>query len=258
MGCGGKVLPGGAAAAGKLKEPTRSRLKAETEIEWASVLHRQGRMQEAGEMFQRGYSQAVADCWRAKLIACQGYLHWGDLCTDEGRYGEAEQHYRQALRSFEKISNPVGSIFALLRLGDASIRQGRRKEAEEAIQRAIALESQVVHEDDHPAEQAVISMSLPDLHFCREDYEKARQLYRESVASWERQVARPDHIDLGHLQMRLALAEARTGHQAEANEMYARAESTYAREWGEGHPKTTAARAGEDGIEGVGRRERQE
>jgi hypothetical protein len=42
--------------------------------------------------------------------------------------------------------------------------------------------------------------------------------------------------------MRLAFAEARTGHVADAIEYYSRAEATYAREWCEGHPKALAAR----------------
>jgi tetratricopeptide (TPR) repeat protein len=234
-------------SAGKLKEPLRSKLEGETEIEWAGVLHRQGKLQEAGEMFRSGYLKVAGDNWRARLIMSQGYLCWGDLCADEGRYGEAEQHYRQALKSNEAMGNLAGNIFALQRLGDALIRQERRQDAEEAIQCANSLESEVVHEQlvkegKNPVEHPVISMSLPDLHFCRENYGEARRLYREKVEFWERQVTRPNSVDVGHLQMRLALAEARTGHPAEALEMYARAALTFEREWGEGHPKTVAAR----------------
>jgi hypothetical protein len=54
--------------------------------------------------------------------------------------------------------------------------------------------------------------------------------------------------------MRLALSEAKTGHRAEAIEMYTRAESTFQREWCEGHPKAVAAHAAkaafvEDAVE---------
>jgi hypothetical protein len=100
----------------------------------------------------------------------------------------------------------------------------------------------MVREGKNPAEHHVISWSLPDLHFCREQYEDARRLYREKVEFWEKSVTRPDNIDLGHLQMRLAVCEERTGHRDAAIEMYTRAASTFAREWGEEHPKTVAAR----------------
>jgi tetratricopeptide (TPR) repeat protein len=145
------------------------------------------------------------------------------------------------------MGNTAGVIFDLQRLGDALLRQGRRDEAEEALDRALVLETQVVAEQmakqgKNPAEHRVISWSLPDLHFCREQYEDARRLYREKVDFWEQSAARPDNVDLGHLQMRLALADLHTGHRAEAREMYARAEKTYEREWGEDHPKIVAAR----------------
>ena len=232
--------------AGKLKEPLKSRIQAQIEISWASLLHRQGKMREAEDLFRQGFSKATVESRQEHILVHQGYLCWGGLCTDEGRYHDAEVHYRQALEGDEKCGNLAGSIFDMQRLADSLIRQERRDEAEEVIHRAIALETRVVHDQlvrqgKNPAEHPVISMSLPDLHFCREQYEDARRLYQEKVAFWERQVTRPDNIDVGHLQMRLALAEARTGHRAEAVEMYTRAESTFQREWCEGHPKAVAA-----------------
>jgi len=234
------------AAAGRLKEPHKSQIEAKIEIQWATALYRQGRMREAEDLLQRGFSHTrAAGCYPEMKPA---YLVWGDLCADEDRHPEAKRHYRMAMQGEEQIGNLAGMIFDLQRLGDSLIRQGRRDEAEEAINRAIVLETQVVHEQmarqgKNPAKHRVTSWSLPDLHFCREQYEDARRLYREKVESWEKSATRPDNIDLGHLQMRLALAEARTGHRAEAMEMYTRAEQTSAREWGEGHPKVAAARA---------------
>jgi tetratricopeptide (TPR) repeat protein len=232
--------------AGKLHEPLKSRIQAQVEIDWASLLHRQGKMREAADLFQQGFSKASVTSRRVHILVHQGYLCWGDLCADEGRHHDAELQYRKALEGDEKSGNLGGTIFDMQRLADSLIRQERREEAEEVIQRAIALETRVVHEQlvrqgKNPAEHPVISMSLPDLHFCREQYEDARRLYQEKVAFWEKQVTRPDNVDVGHLQMRLALAEARTGHRAAAIEMYTRAESTFRREWCEGHPKAVAA-----------------
>ena len=118
----------------------------------------------------------------------------------------------------------------------------------------LEMAENLVRQGKNPATHSVISMSMPDLHFCRQQYEDARRLYQEKVAFWEKQVTRPDNIDVGHLQMRLALSEAKTGHRAEAIEMYTRAESTFQREWCEGHPKAVAAHAAkaafvEDAVE---------
>jgi tetratricopeptide (TPR) repeat protein len=233
-------------AVGRLKEPSRSKLQAETQVELAGVLHRQGRLKDANEMFRKGYSKLVIDCWRARLIACQGYLYWGDLATDEGSYGDAEEHYRLAVKSCESIGNTAAIVFALQRLADSLIRQRRRGEAEDVIRRAIALESQGVSQT-HAGNPAA-SLSVPDLYFCREDYDQARRLYREKVDFWERQRARPENVDVGYLQMRLAVAEARTGHYASALEMWEHAASTLAQEWGEGHPKVSAARLAKAAI----------
>ena len=234
------------AIAETLAEPVKTKLEAPIEIEWAAALYRLGRMSEAEELFRRGFSRARA----AGRDGAQNpaYLIWGDLCADEGRHPEAEQHYRTALERDERTGNLGMMIFDLQRVGDSLIRQGRRSEAEEVINQAIALETRVVHEQmiregKNPAEHHVISWSMPDLLFCRERYEEARSVYREKVTFWEKSVTRPANIDLGRLQMRLAVAEARTGHPAEAIEMYSRAEATYAREWCEHHPRVAAARA---------------
>ena len=232
--------------AGKLHDSVRTRLQSAIEVEWAVVLYRLGKMTEAEELFRTGFSKSrAAGTFEQQTPAC---VYWGDLCADEGRHLEAEQHYRTALERDENVGNLANMIFDLQRLGDSLIRQGRRADAEETINRAIALETRVVHEQmiregKDPAQHAIMSWSLPDLHFCREQYEDARAMYREKVSFWEKSVTRPDNIDLGRLQMRLAFTEARTGHRDAAIEMYSRAESTFAREWCEGHPRVAEARA---------------
>jgi tetratricopeptide (TPR) repeat protein len=233
------------ASAGKLREPKKSLIESQIEIAWATLLYRQGKMGEAEDMLRRGFSRTRAAGCHPQMRPA--YAVWGDLCTDQERYIEAEAHYRTAIEGEEQIGNTAGMIFNLQRLGDSLVRQGRRDEAEEAIDRAIVLETQVVGEQmarqrKEPSQHRIISWSLPDLHFCRGQYEDARKLYQEKVEYWERSATRPDNIDLGHLQMRLAMSGEHTGHRAEALDMYARAEKTFEREWGEGHPKTAAAR----------------
>ena len=238
-------------SAGQLKEPRKSLIESQIEIAWATLLYRQGKMIEAEGLLRRGFSRTRAAGCHPQMRPA--YAVWGDLCIDEGRFFEAADHYRNALEGEEQMGNTAGMIFDLQRLADALIRQGRRDDAEEVINRAIVLETQVVAEQmakqgKEPGEHRVISWSLPDLHFCREQYEDARRLYAEKVEYWEKSVTRPDNIDLGHLQMRLAFAELHTGHPDQAREMYARAEKTFDREWGEGHPKIAAAREARESL----------
>jgi tetratricopeptide (TPR) repeat protein len=236
-----------------MREPARSRAQALIEIECAQSLYRRGSLREAEELLRKGLAKTGACYPKGHELVQNGYVVWGDLCVDEQRYTEAESHYRKALEGDEHTGNKAMTIFDLQRLGDALIRQQRREEAREVIERAIALETSVVHEQleregKNAGEFRITSMSMPDLHFCREQYEDARRLYREKVEYWEKQVTRPDNIDVGHLQMRLAFSEAQTGDATAAIEMYARAESTFQREWGESHPKAAAARMAKESV----------
>lgn len=228
-----------------LKDPLKSCVVAGIEIQWATVLYRQGRMREAEGLLKQGFATARSVGHYQPMMPA--HLVWGDLCVDEGRHQDAEFHYRTALEGEQKVGNLAMMVFNLQRLGDSLIRQERREEAEEVINQAITLETRVVHEQmvrdgKNPAEHPVIAWSLPDLYFCRRQYDDARRLYREKVNHWEKCVTRPDNIDLGRLQIRLAVSEALTGNRAEAVEYFTRAESTYTREWGESHPKVAAAR----------------
>jgi tetratricopeptide (TPR) repeat protein len=224
------------AVAGTLKEPARSSLQSVMEVQLASYLYRCGRMSEAGELFACAFAKASGARCLATLRPF--YVFWADLRADEGELTDAEQYYRIALAADEERGNSGGMVFIFQKLADVLLRQGRRHDAEIVIQRAVALEAEIVHDSER-----VISWTLPDLHFCREEYEKAAAIYRSKVEHWEKSAARPDSIELGRLQMRLAECEARLGRREQAVELYARAEKTFERDWSESHPKTARARA---------------
>jgi tetratricopeptide (TPR) repeat protein len=233
--------------AGRLKEPQKSQVESELEIQWAGTLYRQGQIAEAEDLLRRGLVKARGHHSPNSGFLILGELYSGDICADVGRHGEAEQHYRKALDGDEQRGNLAGMIFALQKLSDSLIRQERRSDAEAEIRRALDIETQVVHqqlrqEGKDPAKHQSISMIQPDLYFCCEQYEEARPLYKVKVELWERQAVRPANIDLGRLQMRLAIVEAHTGHLADAIEMYTHAEATFRREWCAEHPKAVAAR----------------
>src|ERR1017187_1185505 len=196
------------AEAGRLKEPLKSQVESELEIQWAGVLYRQGEMGEAEDLLRRGLVKARCHLSQESGFLMQGELYWGDLCTDVGRHGEAEQHYRKALEGDEQRGNLAGIVFALQKLGDSLIYQERRSDAEAEIRRVLDLETRVVHEQlrrdgKDPAEHPIISMNQPDLHFCREQYDDARRLYREKVEFWGQQPARPEFIEIDRKSTRL-------------------------------------------------------
>jgi tetratricopeptide (TPR) repeat protein len=233
--------------AGKLKEPRRSRMQAQIEVHWAAVLYRNGRLREAEDMLRSGLFKGEQYFAPQSELLVQGYMCWGDLCTDEGRHSEAEGLYRKALEGDEPSDNLAGMIFDLERLSDCLLNQGRQAEAEKAIERGIALETRharefAIRRGLDPDRLVLTPTSLPKLHFCRGEYDEARCLYRRQVEHWGTQAKRPDNIDLGQLHMQLALAEARSGHVDAAIEAYEGAADAFGREWCEGHPKAVAAR----------------
>jgi tetratricopeptide (TPR) repeat protein len=221
--------------AGKLKEPLLSQMTAVVELQWGTVLYLQGNFEEAEEMLRQGLVKARAALAPGANVLMYGDVAWGELCTDSGRHAEAEVIYRRVLAVDEERGNIGGAIFDLQRVADCLIRQDRRVEAMCEIRRAMDMEASIVKGNP-------ISMCLPDLVFCREEYEEARKLYREKVEYWQQQANVPEQIDVGRLQMRLAISEARTGHAAEANEMFTRAAATYEQTLGANHPKVAAAR----------------
>jgi tetratricopeptide (TPR) repeat protein len=209
------------------------------EVESAVLSYRAGRIAEAEDLFRHGFSQARASgCYPEMRPAC---VAWGDLCADLGRPEEAERHYRVAVEGECESGNLGGMVFDLQKLADCLLRQGRLDEAAETIEGAMELESEVLRQRKLAPD--AIGWCRPDLHFCRGEYGEAVRLYREKVEFWTRAATRPDAIDLGRLQVRLAASEALLGRHQEAWESFVRAEETFAREWGPDHPKVAAARA---------------
>jgi tetratricopeptide (TPR) repeat protein len=133
---------------------------------------------------------------------------WGDLCLDAGRYAEAEARYRKALEVNEGIGNRAMVTFDSQRLAHVLILQSRRDEAAIVLEHCAELETSIVH---------------------------------EQLVHWEKSLTRPDNIDLGHLQLRLAAREAASGDRLAAIETCRRAIGTFEREWSDRHPEAAGA-----------------
>src|ERR1035438_3373038 len=94
------------AEAGRLKEPLKSQVESELEIQWAGVLYRQGQMGEAEDLLRRGLVKARRHLSPESGFLMQGELYWGDLCTDVGRHGEAEDLLRRGLVKARRHLSP--------------------------------------------------------------------------------------------------------------------------------------------------------
>jgi hypothetical protein len=134
------------------------------------------------------------------------------------------------------------------------IHQGRRAEAELVIEDAITLETRHAREFAasrglDPDWSLLTPTSLPKLHFCREQYEDARRLYRAQVEQWEKAAKGPDNIGLGEMLIQLAQAEVRTGHLEEAIAAYEQAAAKFESGWCQGHPRAIAARKAKAALE---------
>jgi len=127
--------------AAKLKEPLRSKIEGHVEIQWGGLNYRKGQLREAEDLIRRGLVKASISTQREYAVVQEGYIQWGDLCVDQGRYYDAEEHYRQALENDEKTGNVAGIRFELQKIGDVLIRQGRKEDADELVQRAAALDA---------------------------------------------------------------------------------------------------------------------
>jgi tetratricopeptide (TPR) repeat protein len=128
------------------------------------------------------------------------------------------------------------------------MRQNRPSEALPLLERAVELETRSAREFAQkqgmaPDQYRVLTpTSLPALHFCRSEFGEAARLYGGQITNWKSRANRPGNIDLGYLNMQLALSEERQGHLEEAIRAYDEAAKEFECEWCEGHPKTVAAR----------------
>ncbi|MBS1855994.1 MAG: hypothetical protein JST11_11560 [Acidobacteria bacterium] len=235
------------ATAGKLKEPARSRMQALVDIQWAHVLHRQGRLAEAREKIERGIADTERLFAAPPGILAGAYLWWGDLCMDLNLHQDAEAHYRHAFEDDVARDNLLGIISDLQRLADCLLSLDRRADAEPVIERAIAAEIRQTRElaaarghkfDEH----RITPLSASRLHLCRGEYDDACRVYRFQIERWCTPKNRPNNIDPGLMYLQLAVAEERAGRFEEAARAYEEAASAFERDWCPGHPRALAAR----------------
>jgi tetratricopeptide (TPR) repeat protein len=161
-------------AAARMPDRIRNRAEAEIAIGRGHSLYRLGRLAEAEDQLRAGIPKLHATRpGTGHPLLAHAYMLWGDLCLDSGRYAEAETHHRKALEVDEGIGNLAMVAFDSQRLAHALILQSRREEAAAVLERCAEIETRIVHEQlvrqgKDPGTQQIISMSLPDIHFCHQ------------------------------------------------------------------------------------------
>jgi tetratricopeptide (TPR) repeat protein len=61
-----------------------------------------------------------------------------DLLRTRGQYDEAERLYRESLRVFEQVPDPLGAAYVLRQLGELALRRGRPQDALPLLEAAHA------------------------------------------------------------------------------------------------------------------------
>jgi tetratricopeptide (TPR) repeat protein len=231
-----------------LKEPANTRYLRTASVGLAGVFHRRGKFQEADELLSAVVQlNAPANRFESTDMAL-AHDTLGQLRLDQGRYVEAQQAFERALQICEDIGDKTLIVMELQRLGDAFLRQSQFEQAQQVLLRANDVEREVTSEllrrtGKDPTGYVMTSFSQPEIYFSQQKWSDALPAFESKVSSWERAVTRPDNVDLGALQMRLADIQGRLGDSQTSTETYRRALGTIRRDWTDNHPRVAGCLA---------------
>jgi tetratricopeptide (TPR) repeat protein len=232
----------------KSRGDSKSNYCRHCQVQIARIRYRLGDLAEAESLFRESLTGWEPDAPQVFDDLCFGHVTWGQLSMDRSCYAEAQEHLHKAILLREKSGNKGWLIMELQTLGDALLRQEKFDEAETVLTRSNDIEKQVIHESlvrqgKNPGSTVMISMSQPDVYFSQRRWPEALKVYQEKVTHWERSLTRPDNVDLGHLQMRLAQVQAHLGDAAQAAQTYRHAAESFKRDWSDEHPRVACALA---------------
>ena len=132
-----------------------------------------GRWQEALELYDKGRELRLR--LGDVVDAAMGTNNIGEILSDQRRYEEAEEHFREALRVWRAARFTQGVAFALGNLGRNSSRMGKAREAETMLRQAreefgrICAESEIVEIDTRIAENRLLDGRYADALSLSED-----------------------------------------------------------------------------------------
>ncbi|MCI5180177.1 MAG: hypothetical protein D3911_12815, partial [Candidatus Electrothrix sp. AW3_4] len=106
-----------------------------------------------------------------------------DVMREQGRYREAEQLYKIALKNDTKLDDRRGLAVGIGQLGTLARRQGKLSEAEDYFTESIALFRQL----REPLHEAIYTHNLGLVYHEAQQWEVAEQTYREAARLFEGQ-----------------------------------------------------------------------
>jgi CRP-like cAMP-binding protein/tetratricopeptide (TPR) repeat protein len=163
----------------------------------------------------------------------------GKSITGQGRYGEAEQLYRQLLADQSRAlgDDHPDTLATRHRLGFPIAAQGRYQEAEE-LYRQLLIDWQRIRGDADPATMRT-RHNLATVIADQGRYAEAENLYHRVLADSGR-VLGDDHPDTLGIRHRLGWVIAAQGRAAEAEDLYHELLADQRRILGDEHPATLA------------------
>src|SRR5262249_43578901 len=106
----------------------------------------------------------------------------GDVYFEEGRYGEAQDWYQQALTAFEAADFKRGIVQTLIQISNLYLSQSRYTEALPLAERAVALERQL-------GRPVILWLALTSLGYAQLELNhplESRKAFEEAVSVTER------------------------------------------------------------------------
>src|SRR4051812_28893289 len=143
-------------------------------------LHAEGKLAEARNALLAVMHEAASS--NVRLAYTHNNL--GSIAQDQGRYTDAERHYRLALRQWEAAGEHLGSARTLNNLASLLFVIGKLEAAEEMLRRAEEFQIEAMGAD-HP-ETARVHQNHGAVYLQRRDYKQAELAYRRASEIWEK------------------------------------------------------------------------
>jgi tetratricopeptide (TPR) repeat protein len=207
------------------------------------VLTRQAQFDAAGQAYREAIS---VDSSRPKDRASQVQLAnalygFGVLLARQGRYGDAQQNLREALKRQQALYGAVNPDVArtLKDLAQAVEDGGDLNAALPLMQSAVTMQRKLRGNELHPdLAEAINDLAL--LHQLRGDYDDSEKFYLESMAM-KRRLYGDKHPEIANALENLASAMQDKGDLARAEPLYRQALAMWRALVGDTHPEVAMA-----------------
>ncbi|KAI3336292.1 kinesin light chain [Xylariaceae sp. AK1471] len=159
------------------------------------------------------------------------------LYSSQAKLNEAEEMYRRALQSYEKVLGPdhTSTLNTVNNLGVLYWRQDKLNEAEEMYQRALQGRERALG-PDHTSTLDIVN-NIGVLYWRQDKLNEAEEMYQRALQGRERALG-PDHTSTLDIVNNIGVLYWRQGKLNEAEEMYQRALQGRERAFGPNHTLT--------------------